>query len=347
MSYFIEETGTMISITELAEHIVLDDVTDTFYRTLCFSNFARSVEDPKSTLEQKLDESVSNKLSRQLNWSSSLCSLENATHKMTHLITKYLQGKLTPQQLQKSMDDNYWLAAAIDKETITSDLSNLFAQQGQVSKINKSFSAVIYRYFSSQLNPPYQNLLSQIQLFSNVVIEKAIEQSKENKRADLETELEHLALLNAYPFIVLLMLLDKTIQSAKQELLNQIGFECEQSRTIVGNYQPCAEQVLSFLVFDEFIKHHIHDTLHAIVQTNLDIELDQCEASQQLFLQARTKAILHSLSHIPVLTAEQKASFSEQLGIKAEIKQDISESFASLLKRFIPSKLGYNIPLSV
>ena len=337
----------MISITELAEHIVLDDVTDTFYRTLCFSNFIRSIDEPKSNLEQQLDEIVSSKLSRQLNWSSSLCSLENATHKMTHLLAKFLQGKLNARELDKSINDNYWLAAAVEKELSDNQYAALLNSDQIAPKINSQFSAVVYRYFNSQLNTPYRNLAEQAQLFSNVVIEQALEEIQGAQSAEIETELQHLAFLNAYPFIVLLMLLDKTVQSAKQELLNQIGFECEQSRDIVRNYQPCAEQVLSFLVFDEFIKHHIHDTLHTNVQTNLDIELEQCEATQQLFLQARTKAILHSLSHIPVLTAEQKANFSQQLGIKAEIKQDISESFASLLKRFIPSKLGYNISLPV
>lgn len=334
----------MISITELAEHIVLDDVTDTFYRTLCFSNFARSIHDPKSHLEQKLDETVSTKLSRQLNWSSSVCSLENATHKMTHLISLFLQGKLAQQELEKLIEDNYWLAAAVEKEVTDGDLSVLCSEQNQAVRIHQVFSSVVYRYFNLQLNAPYSYLAEQVQLFSNVIVELAC---KEQDNQETEAELQHLAFLNAYPFIVLLMLLDKTVQSAKQELLNQIGFECEQSREIVRNYQPCAEKVMSFLVFDEFIKHHIHDSLHADGLTNLAIELEQCEATQELFLKARTQAILHSLSHIPILTPEQKASFSQQLGIKAEIKEDVSDSFACLLKRLMPAKLAYNISLPV
>jgi hypothetical protein len=144
------------------------------------------------------------------------------------------------------------------------------------------------------------------------------------------------------------MLLDKTVQSAKQELLNQIGFECEQSREMVSQYQPSAEQVLSFLIFDEFVKYHIHDNLYGSVQSNLGIESEQdLETSQHVFLQARTKAILNSLAHIPILTAEQKARFSAQLGIQAEIKQDVSATFAGLLKRLMPSKFEYKMSLPV
>lgn len=337
----------MISITELAEHIVLDEVTDTFYRTLCFSNFTRSSHDPKSSLERQLDQSVSNKLSRQLNWSSSLCSLENATHKMTHLIAHFLKGKLSPEQLQKEAVDNYWLAAAIENEKFDAKWLTSSCNIELEPKIDKALSAVVYRYFNSQLNVPYRHLAEQVQLFSDVVIEYAMAESEGIRRHNIATELQHLAFFNVYPFIVLLMLLDKSVQSAKQELLNQIGFECELSRDIVRNYQPCAEQVLSFLVFDEFIKHHIHEALDTSVTTNIEIELEQCEALQQLFLQARTKAILHSLSHIPILTEEQKANFSAQLGIKVAIKQDISDSFASLLKRCIPAKLHYNISLPI
>lgn len=335
----------MISITELAEHIVLDEVTDTFYRTMCFSNFTRSIHDPSNKLEQKLDDVISHKLSRQLNWSSSVCSLENATHKMTHLISLYLQGKLTQQQLDKMIDENYWLASAIAKELSDGDVSCLVSQPNENSKINPKFAAMSYRYFMSQLNAPYKYLAEQTQLFSNVVMEFAADELADEKQA---RELHHLTFLNAYPFIVLLMLLDKTVQSAKQELLNQIGFECEQSRELVRNYQPCAEQVLSFLIFDEFVKYHIHDNLYGGVQSNLGVDSEQSlERSQVLFLEARTKAILSSLSHIPVLTPEQKALFSDQLGIKAEIKQEVSESFASLLKRLMPGKFEYNISLPV
>lgn len=342
---FKEEIGTMISITELAEHIVLDDVTDTFYRTLCFSNFSRSIHEPKSELVQKLDEVISHKLSRQLNWSSSVCSLENATHKMTHLISLHLQGKLTGSQLDSLIEDNYWLASAISKELPGGDVSSLLSKSNEQSKVNPTFAAMVYRYFMSQLNAPYCFLAEQTQLFSQVVTEIAADDICDKKQ---EEELHHLIFLNAYPFIVLLMLLDKTVQSAKQELLNQIGFECEQSRELVRNYQPCAEQVFSFLIFDEFVKYHIHDNIYGDVHSNLGIETaHSLEGTQRLFLQARTKAILNSLAHIPILTAEQKSSFAAQLGIKAEIKPEVSETFAMLLKRLMPSKFAYNISLPV
>jgi len=335
----------MISITELAKHIVLDEVTDTFYRTLCFSNFSRSIEEPKTAIEQKLDEVISNKLSRQLNWSSSVCSLENATHKMTHFISLFLQGRLTQSELDKLTMDNYWLTAAIDKEIRLQDFMSVIETNKEQGMLSQTFSSIVYRYFKLQLNAPYKYLAEQIELFSQVVVEFAME---EQGGSLVENELHHIAFLNAYPFIVLTMLLDKTVHSAKQELLNQIGFECEQSREAVKSYQPCAETVFSFLIFDEFVKYHIHDNLYGEVQTNLGVEMDSSIAdNERLFLQARTKAILHSLAHIPILTAEQKASFSEQLGIKAEIKPEITESFSGLLKRLMPSKFAYNLSLPV
>lgn len=335
----------MISITELAEHIVLDDVTDTFYRTLCFSNFSRSAYDPRTLFEQKLDENISKKLSRQLNWSSCVCSLENSTHRITHLLSLFLQGKLQLDELSSQLEDNYWLAASAEKELGQEQFMALVQSQQTSPKIGSDLSAVICRYFKLQLNKPYRELAEQAQLFSQLVLELAIEQVEDEQS---KQELEHLAFLNLYPFIVLLMLLDKTVQSAKQELLNQIGFECETSREQVTAYQPSAEQVLSFLIFDEFVKYHIHDNLYGYVKTNLGIGNEQnLHATQKLFLRARTNAILNSLAHIPILTPEQKARFAEQLGIQAEIKPDLSATFARLLKRLMPSKFEYNISLPV
>ena len=335
----------MNSITDLAEHIVLDDVNDTFYRTLCFSNFSRSIHDPKTEFEQQLDTTISNKLSRQLNWSSSVCSLDNATHKITHFIALYLQGKLDKNELNRLKQDNYWLAAAIDQELSESQSQNLFCDSPSGCNITAEASAVVWRYFTLQLSEPLKFVAEQVQLFSHIIVEMGCEKGNANIN---EEEMHHLAFLNAYPFLVLLMLLDKTVQSAKQELLNKIGFECETSRTHVSQYQPCAELVLSFLIFDEFVKYHVHDHISGNIETNLGVDISNAEEeAKTVFLQARTKAILNSLADIPVLTAEQRASFANQVGIKAEVKPTSSDSYSSLIKKLMPSKYQYNLSTPV
>ena len=332
----------MNSITELAEHIVLDDVNDTFYRTLCYSNYLRSNFEPKTDLEQTLDNTIAQKLARQLNWSASVCSLDNATHKISHLVSLYLQGKLDVDELEKLKQDNYWLAAALDQELSPQGIKDVICDSKSGCKITPELSAVVWRYFLLQLNTPQRHLAEQVQLFSQVIVELT-----ENENPN-SSEFHHLAFLNAFPFMVLLMLLDKTIQSAKQELLNQIGFECESSRNNVMAYQPCGEVVLSFLIFDEFVKYHVHDHLYGEVESNLGAEAaSELTDAQTLFLQARSKAILNSLSHIPVLTAEQKALFADQLGIQAEIKSEISQSFTGLIKKLMPNKFEYNISVPV
>lgn len=335
----------MNSITDLAEHIVLDDVNDTFYRTLCFSNFTRSIEEPKTEFEQQLDTTISNKLSRQLNWSSSVCSLDNSTHKITHLISLYFQGKLNEAELKKLSDDNYWLSAALEQELNDMQIQKLFCESPGGCKISAEMSAVVWRYFMLQLSEPFKFLAEQVQVFSHITIELACSENKDEKAIE---EMHHLAFLNTYPFLVLLMLLDKTVQSAKQELLNKIGFECESSRINVLQYQPSAELVLSFLIFDEFVKYHVHDHISGDIESNLGVDISNAkEDAKTIFLQARTQAILNSLADIPVLTAEQRARFSNQVGIKAEIKNTTSDAHSCLIKKLMPSKYQFNVSTPV
>lgn len=331
----------MNSITDLAEHIVLDDVNDTFYRTLCFSNFTRSIEEPKTEFEQQLDTTISNKLSRQLNWSSSVCSLDNSTHKITHLISLYLQGKLGEVELKRLSADNYWLSAALEQELTESQFQKLICCNLNGCMVSSELSMVVWRYFSLQLSEPFKSLAEQVQVFSHIIVELGCQDESYNGAAE---DMHHLAFLNSYPFLVLLMLLDKTVQSAKQELLNKIGFECEATRVNVANYQPSAELVLSFLIFDEFIKYHVHDHISGNVESNLGVELsDVQEGAKATFLKARTQAILNSLAHIPILTAEQKISFSNQVGIKAEVRTTSSDAINSLIKKLMPSKYQFNV----
>lgn len=335
----------MNSITDLAEHIVLDDVNDTFYRTLCFSNFNRSIEEPKTEFEQQLDSTISNKLSRQLNWSSSVCSLDNSTHKITHLISLYFQGRLSESEFNRLSADNYWLSAALEQELSDEQRQKLFCESPGGCKISAEMSAVVWRYFLLQLSEPFKYLAEQVHVFSHITVELAC---SGNEQTVAQEEMHHLAFLNTYPFLVLLMLLDKTVQSAKQELLNKIGFECESSRINVLQYQPCAELVLSFLIFDEFVKYHVHDHISGNIESNLGVDISHAkEDAKSIFLQARTQAILNSLAHIPVLTADQKANFANQVGIKAEIKSSTSDAYSSLIKKLMPSKYQFNVSTPV
>jgi hypothetical protein len=328
----------MTSIHDLAKCILLDDINDVFYRSLCFSTYARSEFDAKTVVQKKLDSMLEQRLARQLNWSSSICSLDTATHKFSHLLQSVLNKQLSHSSLLAMLDDNYWLKSAIEVELGEKVFADAIAQQNlveyiQTQYINKRLAHIGWRYFASQMSESNQLLLQQIIEFSDSIAEQIIQKSSEENILIGEGILldegmaYHLAFVNSYSFVVLLKLFDKAVQSIKYEALNNTAVECDDQRQKFNQYLPTAESLLSFMLFDEFLKPHVFDNLNLVnyTHTNLIHGLDNLDVKTRLFTAARGQVIVNRLTQTGVLTSKQLSEFSSQVGIKFDVVEHNSE----------------------
>ncbi len=322
----------MTSIHDLAKCILLDDVNDVFYRSLCFKNNVRSEYDAKSEVEKKLDAALDQRLARQLNWSSSICSLDTATHKFSHLLELIINKQLTQNGLISMLEDNYWLQSAIEIELGKDAFANAVADNTlveylQSEQINKRLSHIAWRYFASQMNDQNQYLLHHVVELSDAFAEQTLVNAEQKGEDLTEDKAYHLAFINSYPFIVLLKLFDRAVQSVKHDALNTTAFECDLQRQLINQYLPTAESLLSFVIFDEFLKPHVFDNLKlkACSGTNLINGGENHDLDSQLFIAARGQVIVERLNKSKVLTAKQLNDFIAQMGIKFEVKQQDAE----------------------
>jgi hypothetical protein len=151
----------------------------------------------------------------------------------------------------------------------------------------------------------------------------------------------HLAFVNSYSFVVLLKLFDKAVQSIKYEALNNMAFECDDQRQQYNEYLPTAESLLSFIVFDEFLKPHVFENLNLVEYThsNLINGIEQLDLNTKSFIKARGQIIVNRLTQTNILTRQQLSDFTSQIGIKFEVVDTNLESNKSekLWKKLLSS----------
>ena len=329
-------------ITELANAIILDDVTDVFYRSLVYPFFLRCDADERTELQAVLDHKLELKLGRQLHWTAALTSLDTVTHKFSHFVELIHSHKLDNKHLDKAMSDNYWLKPAFKKAQQSMDLHDDVARRLAAPSVqertNELVLQICWHYFHSQMTEISQDILSRIFILSTLFVETAKDLAEQHGAEVELDELYQLALFNAYPMVVLLRLFDKAMQSSKQDMLNDIGMENQEERQRIEAYQPSADILLSFFTFDEFVKPHVLESLNIPnnMQSNLIIGQQEMTPACRIFLQGRTKAIREMLGNTMVLTQAQMERFKDQLGIKFQVDRS---SEASLKHEKVLSKL--------
>lgn len=332
-------TKQSISIVELSETIVLDDVTDLFYRSLVLPFFERCDDEPKTELQKTLDEKLSVKLARQLNWTASLTSLDTVTHKFSHFLEEIQIGALTEDKLDKMLDDNYWLehAFAEVKQSLglQTDTRYYITQKDKKVKFDQVVAHVCWKYFFAQMSQPSREILCRLANLSKMFVQKAEEVAQEQGEAVEKEQLFELAFVNVYPALVLLRLFDRALQALKQEWLNTLPLENEAERRNVEAYQPSADILLAFLKFDEFVKPHVFDSLH--VDSELQSNLIQGELTieplAQIFLMGRSRVIKDLMVEFQILTPHQLDKFQKQLGIEIDLApiNEFGHSYGRLL----------------
>lgn len=330
-----------IYITELANAIILDDVTDVFYRSLVFSHFVRCEADPKNNMESDLDNKLEIKLARQLNWAASLTSLDTVNHKFSHFIEEFHMGLLTPAKLTKILAENYWLAQAFKdvkvKMNLTRDVESYVLRHKQGEPINEIINHVCWRYYYLQLSPECRELLIQLVNLSRSFVQYSQQICDEKGYEISESSLFELAFYNGFPTFVMLRLFDRTVQSLKQERLNSIPIENVVERKKVDEYKVNADILLSFLKFDEFVKPHVFDCINVTssVRSNLIKGEDDLDLRTKVFLAGRTQAIQSLMAESQILTPQQIQQYNAQMGINFELRDldKLSTRYASPLAK--------------
>lgn len=322
-----------VNITELANAIVLDDVTDVFYRSLVYSHFSRCDADPKNKMEAELDAKLEIKLARQLNWAASLTSLDTVNHKFSHFIEMLHMGQLTQDKLRDILSDNYWLALAFRdvkvKLNLATDVEFYVLDYKQGDPLNEVINAICWRYYYLQLSEPCRQLLIQLVNLSRSFVHYSQLICEDKGHSISKEHFYNLAFFNGFPTYVMLRLFDRSVQSLKQERLNLIPIENFAERKQVEEYQINGDILLSFLKFDEFVKPHVFDCINvpAPIRSNLINGKENLDLKTKVFLAGRTQTIKNLMADSQVLTAQQILNYNEQIGINYEF-QDLTDLHA-------------------
>lgn len=336
-------TKSNINIIELADAIVLDDVTDVFYRSLVFSHFDRCNGDPKTPLEADLDKKLEVKLARQLNWAASLTSLDTVNHKFSHFIEQLHMGQLNADKLAAILEDNYWLAQAFKdvkvKLNLTTDVDYYVLQYKAGDPFSEIINNICWRYYYLQLSPESQSLLVQLVNLSKSFVKYAMQLCEQKGYEINEKEFYDLAFFNSFPTFVMLRLFERSIQSLKQERLNQIPIENKAERSKVEDYQINADILLCFLKFDEFVKPHVFECINVAgpVRSNLINGNNNLNIKASMFLAGRTETIKNMMADSQVLTAQQILTYKHQIGINFELQnlEGLNAKYANPLAKLL------------
>ena len=305
----------MPSIVELADCIILDDVTDVFYRSLSFSNFERTIYDEKSEVEEQFDNIISERLLQKLDWTSGALSANPSLQFICELLKTIHQKDVEQSSLTNLLTKH---ARLFDNEANQSKRKLKIQLDQSLESFQKPSYVypLIWQYFKSSVHGNNKHLFQQIFEFSEQIVITAQKKLSESEQTNVGGQLQKIALLNALPILILLMLLDNEIGQVNNELMVHEGDKI---------IEPCAETAFSFFIFDEFLKPQIFENIDQEQYfTWLDLQRGEVDYISRVFLEARTTVMLDALSGEFILTPQQKRKFSEQLGSQFKISSHIS-----------------------
>jgi uncharacterized membrane protein len=315
----------MFTISQLAESVALDDVTDVLYRCICFSSYIRTDFETSTELERELDTKLGTKLVRQLNWSASICTLDPATHRIVRFLELVAQSNLHQQALHEVLEDNYWLKLALEQTAKDFDVKNAefyLLDQARHGLVTEFISQLVIRYFTLQLSEHGQQAVTSVIKLSQDTLVRLQSLCETSDVTFNATQLQHLTFINILPMLIMIKLFERTLQTIRHDKLNAVALECDAFKQEVANYQPTADMFKAFLTFDEFVKPHILEQIgiEEGFVTNFVLAQDaQSETINKLFAEARSVAIVDHLRPHNILTLQQMSEYKEQKGIVVEI----------------------------
>lgn len=241
----LNEGDTMASIEQLAQCIILDELSYNYYQQLAKTISKKRVAN-EPTL-QSLDTQLSRRLVRQLNWSSAICSIDTPTHKFCHFFEYCSNQKFTVDSFSQFINDNYWIAQAIEQSLPETSLNLQY--QVLVAELDLDCLAKVgWKYFELLLSPELKPVLETVKSITTVDIDSA----------PATVTSAYLSFVNAVPMLVLLMLVKKGIHAIKQDTFNQTDADDQ----LTLNYYPSESLFISLLSFEEFLKPAVFEGLN-------------------------------------------------------------------------------------
>jgi hypothetical protein len=315
---------TAPKLDELSQVILLDDLSDIYYRSIVFPFFRRLESDPKSDTQKLVDQKLQIKLARQIYWGTSITHLDVATKKLALLLTSIFEGNLKPLDLAHSIRDNFWLKKAIEKNVnINNSWQSLYDKLVSPDldyPTGQLMFQVLFDYYTPQITSHVQEVVVKLYQLALLNIDEARQIAKADQQIFNSEKLHFITMMNYLPILVLLKVYDSTIQTISREYEDEDGDIFDQNMKL-RYYEPTAESLFNFIKFDEFLRPHIFDSLgvnsEVLPQMLGHPQTDDLETNY--FLKGRMNTIKKVLSGTSDSKPDDAENLPEQLGIDHSI----------------------------
>ena len=321
-------------LSDLADVILLDDISDIFYRSIVFPFILRTELDPVSEQVSQFDEKLQKRLGRHLYWADSLINLDPKLQQICSVATLIHKGKYSVELLNQDRQRDFWLDKAIQDVFIDNSESSVVISQIIDKESGYLGSAklrqLVWQYLRLNATEPCASIQARVEELTLSYRDLAIGiAEKEGTKLDLHS-LESIVLLHALPMLALLKLYEQSLTklSLEYQKQNHVAFE------------PTAESLLDFLKFDEFIRPHVMESLglsEALVPSLLNVK-EPKSPELKYFLLGRNAVIKNLLAGNNILTVPQIQKLESQLGIEPELKESIEDGFYKKFVRQLLSK---------
>lgn len=328
-------------IDDLAEAILLDDLSDIYYRSLVFPYFPRLETDPKSATQALMDNKLQIKLARQIYWGTSITHLDVATKKLAVLLSDIFDNSLTPLQLAHFVRDNFWLKKAIESHADKVESWQVLYQQlltGDTQfPTGRLMFDVMFDYYKPQLSSQCKDIVEKLHQLAMVNVDLAKQAAKEDQLEIESEKFYFIAMMNYIPVLTLIKVYDGALQSVTREC-EKADWAVFDNDMKLFSFEPTAESLFNFLKFDEFLRPHIFESLGTSTEVFPPL-IGQLEVEDEVvdyFLRGRMRTIRNVLDSAQVLTPSQVERIQTQRGIDHQLMMNnINDQSRVVLDRIL------------
>ena len=324
-----EELG---KISEIADRILLDDISDIFYRSIVFPFIMRTELDSCSPTIAVFDQRLQKKLGRHLFWADALINFDPQVKRLCNIASLFHNKQYSEANLIKDRQQDFWYDRAIKNVFGESTSSSDILEKVKIEESGTSPQAVsgayqlrqiAWSYLETNAPVPCIDIMKRVQDLTIEYRDAARGLASSDNVTLNDDQLESLALLHALPMLILLKLYGYSLNKLKLEYDQKYDQE----------YEPTAESILDFLKFDEFVRPHIMESmgidLH-LSPTLLNLT-DPHSIEEEYFLKGRNHVIKQLLVGNHVLTPSQINQLEKQMGIEHEVSDDFGNNSYKLI----------------
>ena len=333
-----EELG---KISDIADRIVLDDISDIFYRSIVFPFIMRTELDCTSDTTEVFDQRLQKKLGRLLYWADALITFDPQVKRLCNIASHFYNNQYTAELLKKDRQEDFWFDKALNDV-----FANQVSKPSQASKSTRATEAndpksdantgdtgieasayklrqVAWLYIQNNTPEPCLSIMQRVQTLTLEYRDAARFLAKEEQVTINDESLESISLLHALPMLILLKLYGHSLFKLRVEFNQKYNDE----------YEPTAESILDFLKFDEFIRPHIMESMgiDAHHSPTLLHFSNENNIEQTYFLRGRNHVIKKLLVGNHVLTPLQVSKLEQQMGIEHEVEDGQANSSFNMI----------------